>query len=52
MLDLRFVVENKDRVVAMLAKPAARASTRSRAFPGLEGIDPWALDAERRETIQ
>jgi seryl-tRNA synthetase len=51
MLDLRFVVENKDRILAMLAS-RGQSLDQVRAFPGLEGIDPWVLDAERREAIQ
>jgi seryl-tRNA synthetase len=51
MLDLRFVVEDKERVLAMLA---ARGQTleQVQAWPGLEGVDPWVLDAERRALIQ
>jgi seryl-tRNA synthetase len=51
MLDLRFVVDNKDRVLAALA---ARGQSLAdvQAFPGLAGVDPWALDVERREIIQ
>jgi seryl-tRNA synthetase len=51
MLDLRFVVENRDAVLSMLA---ARGSSLNevRSWPGLEGVDPWALDRERRELIQ
>jgi seryl-tRNA synthetase len=51
VLDLRFVVENKERVLAMLA---ARGQTleQLRSWPGLEDADPWMLDAERRAVIQ
>jgi seryl-tRNA synthetase len=51
MLDLKFVVENRDAVLAALA---ARGQDLAavQAFPGLEGVDPWALDAERRALIQ
>jgi seryl-tRNA synthetase len=51
MLDLRFVVENKDAVLAMLE---SRGQTLAdvQAFPGLAGVDPWALDVERRALIQ
>jgi seryl-tRNA synthetase len=51
VLDLRFVVENKERVLAMLA---ARGQTleQLRSWPGLEDADPWTLDAERRAVIQ
>jgi seryl-tRNA synthetase len=51
MLDLRYVVENRDRVLSMLA---ARGQTleQIQAWPGLAGTDPWALDVERRALIQ
>ena len=51
MLDLKFVVENRDAVLGALA---ARGQDLAavQAFPGLEGVDPWALDAERRALIQ
>jgi seryl-tRNA synthetase len=51
MLDLKFVVENRDIVLAALA---ARGQDLAgvQAFPGLESVDPWALDAERRALIQ
>jgi seryl-tRNA synthetase len=51
MLDLRFVVENRDLVLSMLA---ARGQTleQIQAWPGLAGTDPWALDVERRALIQ
>ncbi|HVD76481.1 MAG TPA: serine--tRNA ligase, partial [Vicinamibacteria bacterium] len=46
MLDLRFVVENRERVLEML---------RQRGL-GVEQVlaqgDPWALDAERRSLLQ
>jgi seryl-tRNA synthetase len=51
MLDRRFVVENKDRVLEML-KARGQSLDQVRAYPGLAGADPWALDAERREIIQ
>ena len=51
MLDLRFVVENKDRVLKMLAD-RGQSLDQVRSTPGLEGVDPWALDGERREVIQ
>ena len=51
MLDLRFVVENKDRVLALLAS-RGQSLDQVGTFPGLEGVDPWALDVERREAIQ
>lgn len=43
MLDLRYVVDNKERVVERLA---ARGLTLDAA------VDPWALDAKRRTTLQ
>ncbi len=51
MLDLKFVIENRDKVLERLA---ARGSSLEQVFawPGLEGADPWALDGERRATIQ
>jgi seryl-tRNA synthetase len=51
MLDLRYVVENRDRVLSMLA---ARGQTleQIQAWPGLAGTDPWALDVERRALIK
>jgi seryl-tRNA synthetase len=51
MLDLRFVMENKDKVLAGL-EARGQSLDSIRAYPGLEGVDPWALDAERRERIQ
>jgi seryl-tRNA synthetase len=51
MLDLKFVVENRERVLAMLvARGQSLADIQS--LPGLAGVDPWALDAERRALIQ
>ena len=51
MLDPRFVAEEKDRVLEMLA---ARGTSLDevRRWPGLESADPWLLDAERRAVIQ
>jgi seryl-tRNA synthetase len=51
MLDLKFVVENREAVLSMLA---ARGQTLEdvQSFPGLSGVDPWALDQERRALIQ
>jgi seryl-tRNA synthetase len=51
MLDPKFVVENRDVVLGALA---ARGQDLAaiQAFPGLAGVDPWALDAERRALIQ
>jgi seryl-tRNA synthetase len=51
MLDLKFVVENKDAVLAALGA-RGQSLAMVQAFPGLEGVDPWALDGERRALIQ
>ncbi len=51
VLDLKFVVENRDRVLAMLEQ-RGQGLDQIRAWPGLAGVDPWALDVERRATIQ
>ena len=51
MLDLRFVVDNRERVLAMLAA-RGQSLEQIQAWPGLAGVDPWALDAERRALIQ
>jgi seryl-tRNA synthetase len=51
MLDLKFVVENREAVLAMLASRGQDLAA-VQAFPGLAGVDPWALDAERRALIQ
>ena len=51
MLDLKFVVDNRDAVLAALAARGQSLAT-IQAFPGLEGVDPWTLDAERRALIQ
>jgi seryl-tRNA synthetase len=51
MLDLKFVVENKDAVLGALAA-RGQSLAAIQAFPGLEGVDPWALDGERRALIQ
>jgi seryl-tRNA synthetase len=47
MLDLKYVVENREAVCAMLASRGLGLD-QIQAFPGLAGVDPWALDAERR----
>jgi seryl-tRNA synthetase len=51
VLDLKFVIENRDKVLERLR---ARGSSLEQvlAWPGLEGVDPWQLDVERRATIQ
>ncbi len=51
MLDPRFVVENRDAVLALLAA-RGQSLEQIQAFPGLAGVDPWTLDAERRALIQ
>ena len=50
MLDLRYVVENREVVLAML-ESRGQDLAGVQAFPGLAGVDPWALDAERRALI-
>ena len=51
MLDLRYVVENREAVLAMLAS-RGQGLEDVQAFPGLAGVDPWSLDTERRALIQ
>jgi seryl-tRNA synthetase len=51
MLDLRLVVENRDRVLSML-RARGQGIEQIQAWPGLAGVDPWTLDAERRALIQ
>ena len=51
MLDLKYVVENREAVLAMLAS-RGQGLEDVQAFPGLAGVDPWALDTERRTLIQ
>jgi seryl-tRNA synthetase len=51
MLDLKYVVENREAVLAMLAS-RGQGLDDVQAFPGLAGVDPWALDTERRALIQ
>jgi len=51
MLDLKFVVENRERVLqALLSR--GQTLEQIQAWPGLSGIDPWTLDGERRAVIQ
>ena len=51
MLDLKFVVENREAVLRALA--ARGQSLESvQAFPGVGNQDPWTLDGERRALIQ
>jgi seryl-tRNA synthetase len=51
MLDLKYVVENRESVLAMLAS-RGQGLADVQAFPGLAGVDPWTLDSERRALIQ
>ena len=51
MLDLKFVVENREQILAMLAS-RGQALEQIQAWPGLTGADPWSLAGERRELIQ
>jgi seryl-tRNA synthetase len=51
MLDLKFVVENRDAVLEMLSARGGGLE-QVQAWPGLAGVDPWALDIERRKLIQ
>jgi len=51
MLDLKYVVENREAVLAMLAS-RGQCLEDVQASPGLAGVDPWALDAERRALIR
>jgi len=45
MLDLKYVVENREAFLAMLAS-RGQSLEDLQAFPGLAGVDPWTLDAE------
>jgi seryl-tRNA synthetase len=51
MLDLKFVVENREKTLAMLAA-RGQSLEQIQSWPGLAGMDPWALDGERRALIQ
>ena len=51
MLDLKFVVENRERVLAAL-QSRGQSLEQIQSWPGLQGIDPWTLDGERRAAIQ
>jgi seryl-tRNA synthetase len=51
MLDLKYVVENREAVLAMLAN-RGQSLADIQALPGLAGVDPWTLDAERRSLIR
>jgi seryl-tRNA synthetase len=51
VLDLKWAVENKDRIVEMLAQ-RGQSLEQIRQWPGLETADIWALDVERRAGIR
>ncbi len=51
MLDLKLVVDNRETVLGALAA-RGQGLEAIQAFPGLEGVDPWTLDGERRALIQ
>jgi seryl-tRNA synthetase len=51
MLELKYVVENREAVLAMLAS-RGQGLDDVQAFPGLAGVDPWSLDTERRALIR
>ena len=51
MLDLKYVVENRDQVLAML-RSRGQSLEAIQAGPDLSGTDPWTLDGERRALIQ
>jgi len=51
MLDPKFVVQNREAVLAMLVS-RGQGLEQLQGFPGLAGVDPWALDTERRALIQ
>ncbi len=51
MLDLKFVVENRERVLAALLS-RGQTLEQIQSWPGLQGIDPWTLDGERRAAIR
>src|SRR2546422_3165467 len=51
VLDLRFVVENRERVLAALLS-RGQTLEQIQSWPGLQGVDPWTLDGERRAAIK
>jgi seryl-tRNA synthetase len=51
VLDLKWVTENRTRVVEMLAQRGSSLES-VQAWPGLAGVDAWALDGERRAAIK
>jgi seryl-tRNA synthetase len=51
VLDLRYVVENKERVLERLASRGL-SFARLGEEAGLAGADPWELDAARRAALQ
>ena len=50
MLDLKFVVESRERIERMLSDRGQRLEDVLKDVPG--GADPWALDGERRAAIR
>ena len=51
MLDLKFVVENREAVLRALGT-RGQSLESVQAFPGIGESDPWTLDVERRALIQ
>jgi seryl-tRNA synthetase len=51
MLDLKFVVENREAVLRALGS-RGQSLESVQAFPGIGDGDPWTLDVERRALIQ
>jgi seryl-tRNA synthetase len=51
VLDLKWAVENKQRVLEMLGQ-RGQSLEQIQGWPGLEGADIWALDVERRAAIR
>jgi seryl-tRNA synthetase len=51
LLDLRFVVDNRERVLERL-QSRGLSLEQLQGWPGLAGVDPWRLDAERRAALQ
>jgi len=51
LLDLKYVVEDRQRIVSMLAM-RGQSLQQLRRWPGLEDVDVWELDGERRTALQ
>jgi seryl-tRNA synthetase len=51
LLDLKYVVDNRDEIAEMLESRGARLDAVL-AEAGLSGEDPWSLDEQRRSAIQ